>query len=75
MQRARTLHETLRSQRLAMFMEGFSFINSKLKETYQAINMGGDAEMEPRDHIDPFAEGIDFTGEAWRVSVNSSALI
>jgi structural maintenance of chromosome 4 len=23
--------------------------------------MGGDAEMEPRDHMDPFAEGIEFT--------------
>jgi chromosome segregation ATPase len=49
--RARELHEGLRGQRLSMFMEGFSFINSKLKATYQAINMGGDAEMEPRDHM------------------------
>jgi chromosome segregation ATPase len=29
--RARELHEGLRQQRLSMFMEGFSFINSKLK--------------------------------------------
>lgn len=49
--KARDLHEGLRKQRLDMFMEGFSFINSKLKATYQAINMGGDAEMEPRDHM------------------------
>ena len=59
--KARERHEGLRQQRLSMFMEGFSFINSKLKATYQAINMGGDAEMEPRDHMDPFAEGIEFT--------------
>lgn len=61
---ARGRHEALRAQRLAQFMEGFGFINARLKETYRAINMGGDAEMEPRDHVDPFAEGIDFTGTA-----------
>ena len=74
--KARELHESLRSQRLSIFMEGFSFINSKLKATYQAINMGGDAEMEPRDHMDPFAEGIEFTvkppKKSWKAIMNLS---
>ena len=73
---ARQTHEGLRKERLDMFMTGFSFINSKLKATYQAINMGGDAELEPRDHMDPFAEGIDFTvkppKKSWKAIMNLS---
>jgi chromosome segregation ATPase len=35
----------LKSERLALFREGFSLINSKLKEVYQHLTRGGDAEL------------------------------
>ena len=43
--------------RLNEFMEGFSIITSKLKEMYQMITLGGDAELELVDSLDPFTEG------------------
>lgn len=56
----RRLHEDLRKQRLDEFMSGFSVITSKLKEMYQMITLGGDAELELVDSLDPFSEGIVF---------------
>jgi len=47
--------------RLNEFMEGFSIITSKLKEMYQMITLGGDAELELVDSLDPFTEGIVFS--------------
>jgi len=41
-------------------MLGFSIITSKLKEMYQMITLGGDAELELVDSLDPFSEGINF---------------
>lgn len=41
----RTLIDDLKSQRLNTFKEGFSTINSKLKEVYQLLTKGGDAEL------------------------------
>ena len=38
-------------------MAGFSSISSKLKEMYQMITMGGNAEIELIDSMDPFSEG------------------
>jgi structural maintenance of chromosome 4 len=54
-------HDDLRKKRLDMFMEGFSIITLKLKEMYQMITLGGDAELELVDSLDPFAEGIVFS--------------
>merc|ERR1719507_1958551 len=54
-------HDDLRKQRLNDFMEGFAIITGKLKETYQMITLGGDAELELVDRLDPFAEGIVFS--------------
>ncbi|KAL7557450.1 hypothetical protein ACA910_009266 [Epithemia clementina (nom. ined.)] len=54
-------HDELRRNRLEMFMEGFSQITLKLKEMYQMITLGGDAELELVDSLDPFAEGIVFS--------------
>ena len=51
-------HENLRKQRLNEFMSGFSIISNKLKEMYQMITLGGDAELELVDSLDPFSEGI-----------------
>ena len=58
---ARKEYETLRGQRLDMFMGGFGVITLKLKEMYQMITLGGDAELELLDSLDPFSEGIVFS--------------
>ncbi|XP_071085692.1 structural maintenance of chromosomes protein 4-like [Haliotis cracherodii] len=57
----RKYHEDLRKQRLDEFMTGFSAITNKLKEMYQMITLGGDAELELVDSLDPFSEGIVFS--------------
>ncbi|XP_076350696.1 structural maintenance of chromosomes 4-like protein gluon [Tachypleus tridentatus] len=54
-------HDDLRKQRLNDFMTGFSIITTKLKEMYQMITLGGDAELELVDSLDPFSEGIVFS--------------
>lgn len=51
----------LRSSRLNRFMEGFGIISLRLKEMYQMITMGGNAELELVDSLDPFSEGILFS--------------
>lgn len=58
---ARKEHEELRRKRLEMFMDGFGTITLKLKEMYQMITLGGDAELELVDSLDPFSEGIVFS--------------
>ena len=58
---ARKAHEALRRERLVEFMEGFRIITTKVKETYQMITLGGDAELELVDNLDPFSEGILFS--------------
>ncbi|EFX62394.1 hypothetical protein DAPPUDRAFT_347192, partial [Daphnia pulex] len=35
-----------RKARLSEFMTGFAIITTKLKELYQIITLGGDAELE-----------------------------
>lgn len=52
--------DMLRKNRSSEFMRGFSIITSKLKEMYQMITLGGDAELELVDSLDPFSEGINF---------------
>ena len=49
-------HEALRKRRLDEFMAGFNAISLKLKEMYQMITLGGDAELELVDSLDPFSE-------------------
>lgn len=53
--------DDLRRLRLEGFMEGFSSISLRLKEMYQMITMGGNAELELVDSLDPFSEGILFS--------------
>ena len=53
--------DDLRRLRLEGFMEGFSLISLRLKEMYQMITMGGNAELELVDSLDPFSEGILFS--------------
>ncbi|KAF9237097.1 RecF/RecN/SMC [Melanogaster broomeanus] len=54
-------YDGLRKQRLDEFMSGFSLISLKLKEMYQMITLGGNAELELVDSMDPFSEGIIFS--------------
>lgn len=42
-------------------MDGFTKISMKLKEMYQLITLGGNAELELVDSLDPFSEGIIFS--------------
>ncbi|XP_075232344.1 structural maintenance of chromosomes 4-like protein gluon [Lycorma delicatula] len=57
----RDWHDTARKSRLTEFMAGFTIITLKLKEMYQMITLGGDAELELVDSLDPFSEGIIFS--------------
>ena len=59
--KVRAAHDALRKQRLDEFMAGFSVISMRLKEMYQMITLGGDAELELVDSLDPFSEGIVFS--------------
>ena len=54
-------YENLRKDRLDTFMNGFNAISAKLKEMYQMITMGGNAELELVDSLDPFSEGVVFS--------------
>ena len=53
--------DELRKLRLEGFMMGFSMISLRLKEMYQMTTMGGNAELELVDSLDPFSEGILFS--------------
>lgn len=72
----RRAHEDLRKQRLDEFMAGFNAISLKLKEMYQMITLGGDAELELVDSLDPFSEGILFSvrppKKSWKNIANLS---
>jgi len=57
----RRKYEELRKLRLTEFMTGFRIIGLRLKEMYQMITLGGDAELELVDSLDPFTEGIVFS--------------
>lgn len=46
----------MRKRRLDEFMAGFNCISLRLKEMYQMITLGGDAELELVDSLDPFSE-------------------
>ncbi|XP_024402503.1 structural maintenance of chromosomes protein 4 [Physcomitrium patens] len=69
-------HDDLRKRRLDEFMGGFNSISMKLKEMYQMITLGGDAELELVDSLDPFAEGVVFTvrppKKSWKAIANLS---
>merc|ERR1712166_1631982 len=58
------------------FMCGFGVISMKLKEMYQMITLGGDAELELVDTMDPFSEGINFSvrppKKSWKQITNLS---
>ncbi|EXB31972.1 Structural maintenance of chromosomes protein 4 [Morus notabilis] len=55
---------------------GFNSISLKLKEMYQMITLGGDAELELVDSLDPFSEGVVFSvrppKKSWKNIANLS---
>lgn len=57
----RDAYERVKSMRMNEFKQGFLIINRKLKEMYRMITLGGDAELEFCDSLDPFLEGIAFS--------------
>lgn len=58
---ARKRYEQARKARMEAFLAGFTRISESLKEMYQMITMGGNAELEFVDSMDPFSEGIVFS--------------
>jgi structural maintenance of chromosome 4 len=72
----RRTYEELRKRRLSDFMAGFKVIGLRLKEMYQMITLGGDAELELVDSLDPFSEGIVFSvrppKKSWKNIANLS---
>lgn len=68
--------DDLKQKRLDEFMTGFNTISMKLKDMYQMITMGGNAELELVDSLDPFSEGIIFSvmppKKSWRNISNLS---
>lgn len=57
-------------------MKGFAIISMTLKEMYQMITMGDNAEFELVDSLDPFSEGVTFSvmppKKSWRNITNLS---
>lgn len=72
----RQLYDDVRKKRFTEFMRGFHIITKKLKEMYQMITLGGDAELELVDSMDPFNEGIVFSvrppKKSWKMISNLS---
>ncbi|CCE64895.1 hypothetical protein TPHA_0J00720 [Tetrapisispora phaffii CBS 4417] len=68
--------EDLKKCRFNEFMESFNIISMTLKEMYQIITMGGNAELELVDSLDPFSEGVTFSvmppKKSWRNISNLS---
>jgi structural maintenance of chromosome 4 len=68
--------DELRKKRFEEFMTGFNVISGKLREMYRMITLGGDAELEVIDVLDPFSEGVNFTvrppGKSWKKIQNLS---
>ncbi|GFR22670.1 structural maintenance of chromosomes protein 4 [Trichonephila clavata] len=54
-------YDELRKRRLHEFMLGISVIAKKLKEIYQMLTLGGDAEIELVDASEPFKYGVELT--------------
>ncbi|VFQ90359.1 unnamed protein product [Cuscuta campestris] len=69
-------YDEWRKRRFDEFMVGFNTISLKLKEMYQMITLGGDAELELVDSLDPFSEGVVFSvrppKKSWKNIANLS---
>lgn len=54
------MYDAVTNKRKEEFLKGFNTIRLKLKEMYQTITLGGDANFELVDSFDPFNEGVQF---------------
>lgn len=54
------MYEKIKNKRKEEFLIGYNIIRIKLKEMYQMITLGGDANFEIVDTFDPFSEGVQF---------------
>ncbi|MCQ2817765.1 MAG: chromosome segregation protein SMC [archaeon] len=74
--KANEIFAGVKMRRYNEFMEGFTIISTKLKEMYQLITAGGDAELELVDTLDPFSEGVSFSvrpyKKSWKTITNLS---
>ncbi|XP_017482048.1 PREDICTED: structural maintenance of chromosomes protein 4-like [Rhagoletis zephyria] len=65
-----------KEMRLKEFKTGYHSIAHKLKELYRTITLGGDADLEFVDSLDPFSEGINFAvrpnKKSWKNNINLS---
>eukprot|EP00477_Mikrocytos_mackini_P001460 GAHX01001569.1.p1 GENE.GAHX01001569.1~~GAHX01001569.1.p1 ORF type:complete len:1231 (-),score=359.42 GAHX01001569.1:23-3715(-) len=72
----KTEREALLKKRLTEFMQGFNTIATKTKSIYRILTLGGDAELELVDNLDPFAEGISYSvrppNKSWKTIQNLS---
>ncbi|MEN2500018.1 MAG: Structural maintenance of chromosomes protein 4, partial [Marteilia pararefringens] len=70
------LRDSLKDLRLLVFNKSLVLLNRHLKLLYNAITMGGTAELEVVDVISPFAQGLQLTvmppNKAWKVIGNLS---
>lgn len=57
----RQLYMSMKQRRISEFMIGYSTISLRLKEMYQMLTLGGDAELELVDSLDPYSEGVLFS--------------
>ncbi|CAL1263831.1 unnamed protein product [Larinioides sclopetarius] len=69
-------YDELRRKRLDEFMRGFAIIAKKIKEIYQMLTLGGDAEVELVEQSDPFEGGIELSvrppRKSWKLMRNLS---
>merc|ERR1712210_150253 len=74
--RKREMRNDLMKMRREEFTKGFEIITAKVKQMYQMITMGGDAELELVNSLDPFTEGIVFSvrppKKSWKNIANLS---
>lgn len=68
--------EDMNKRRYDDFMSGLRTVSGHLKEIYQLITLGGNAELELVDSLDPFSEGILFSvmppRKSWKAIGNLS---
>lgn len=66
----------IKQKRSKEFSKAFKEIANKLKELYRTITLGGDADLEYIDSLDPFSEGINFcvrpNKKSWKYNLNLS---
>ena len=76
LRKANDIFSNVKMKRYNEFMDGFSLISNKLKDMYQLLTNGGDAELELVDTLDPFNEGISFSvrpfKKSWKIITNLS---